>query len=78
MQCRKQGYYNHGMENDPYPPIRSASCSRTPSRLLRRRFEQEIRDIPMTTAQLQIVARLKRNEGIGQAGARRRCSTSSR
>ncbi|MER2507148.1 MarR family transcriptional regulator [Amaricoccus sp.] len=37
------------------------------ARLIRRRFEQESRDIPMTTAQLQIVARLKRNEGVGQA-----------
>jgi MarR family transcriptional regulator, transcriptional regulator for hemolysin len=37
------------------------------SRLLRRRFEQESRDIPMTSAQLQIIARLTRNEGIGQA-----------
>jgi MarR family transcriptional regulator, transcriptional regulator for hemolysin len=37
------------------------------ARLLRRRFEQESRDIPMTSAQLQIVARLARNEGIGQA-----------
>lgn len=37
------------------------------SRLLRRRFEQESRDLPMTSAQLQIVARLSRNEGIGQA-----------
>ena len=37
------------------------------ARLLRRRFEQESRDIPMTSAQLQIIARLTRNEGIGQA-----------
>jgi MarR family transcriptional regulator for hemolysin len=37
------------------------------ARLLRRRFEQECRDMPMTSAQLQIVARLKHNEGIGQA-----------
>ncbi len=37
------------------------------SRLLRRRFEQESRDIPMTSAQLHIIARLTRNEGIGQA-----------
>jgi DNA-binding MarR family transcriptional regulator len=37
------------------------------ARLLRRRFEQESRDIPMTSAQLQIVARLKHNEGISQA-----------
>ena len=37
------------------------------ARLLRRRFEQESRDIPMTSAQLQIVARLTRNEAIGQA-----------
>jgi len=37
------------------------------ARLLRRRFEQESRDIPMTSAQLQIVARLKRSEGLSQA-----------
>ena len=37
------------------------------ARLIRRRFEQESRDIPMTTAQLQIVARLKRHEGLSQA-----------
>ena len=37
------------------------------ARLLRRRFEQESRDIAMTGAQLQIVARLTKNEGIGQA-----------
>ncbi len=37
------------------------------SRLLRRRFEQESRDLPMTVAQLKIVARLAHNEGIGQA-----------
>jgi DNA-binding MarR family transcriptional regulator len=37
------------------------------SRLLRRRFEQESRDLPMTSAQLQIVARLARNEGISQS-----------
>lgn len=35
--------------------------------MLRRRFEQESRDLPMTSAQLQIVARLSRNEGISQA-----------
>jgi DNA-binding MarR family transcriptional regulator len=38
------------------------------ARLLRRRFEQESRDIPMTSAQLQIVARLKHHEGLSQAG----------
>ena len=37
------------------------------ARLIRRRFEQESRDIPMTSAQLQIVARLKRHEGLSQA-----------
>jgi DNA-binding MarR family transcriptional regulator len=37
------------------------------SRLLRRRFDQESRDLPMTSAQLQIVARLARNEGISQS-----------
>lgn len=37
------------------------------ARLLRRRFEQESRDIPMTSAQLHIVGKLSKNEGIGQA-----------
>ena len=37
------------------------------ARLLRRRFEQESRDLPMTSAQLHIVAKLTRHEGIGQA-----------
>lgn len=37
------------------------------ARLLRRRFEQESRDIPMTTAQLKITARLVHNEGISQS-----------
>ena len=34
------------------------------ARLLRRRFERESRDIPLTTAQLQIVARLKLRDGM--------------
>ena len=37
------------------------------SRLLRRRLERASRDIPMTPAQLRIVARLSRCEGIAQA-----------
>ncbi|KQT85379.1 MarR family winged helix-turn-helix transcriptional regulator [Aurantimonas sp. Leaf443] len=37
------------------------------ARLLRRRLEQESRDIAMTSAQLQIVARLSKNEGMSQA-----------
>ena len=37
------------------------------SRLLRRRFERESRDLPMTPAQMRIVARLARREGITQA-----------
>lgn len=37
------------------------------ARVLRRRFERESRDIPMTTAQLQIVARLKIRDGMTQA-----------
>jgi DNA-binding MarR family transcriptional regulator len=37
------------------------------SRLLRRRFEREAQDLAMTSSQLQIVAQLSRNEGIGQA-----------
>ncbi|MCB8838196.1 MarR family winged helix-turn-helix transcriptional regulator [Aurantimonas sp. VKM B-3413] len=36
------------------------------ARLLRRRFEKECRDLPMTSAQSQIIARLSKNEGIGQ------------
>ncbi|MFO1140793.1 MAG: MarR family transcriptional regulator [Amaricoccus sp.] len=52
-------------ETTPYP---LGFLLKDASRLLRRRFEREIQDIPMTTAQLQIVAQLSRNEGIGQAG----------
>jgi MarR family transcriptional regulator, transcriptional regulator for hemolysin len=37
------------------------------ARLLRRRFDQEARDIPMTGAQLRIVGQLMRNEGISQS-----------
>ncbi|ORE98068.1 MarR family winged helix-turn-helix transcriptional regulator [Aurantimonas sp. 22II-16-19i] len=37
------------------------------ARLMRRRFEQRSRDIPMTSAQMRIIARLARNEGISQA-----------
>lgn len=37
------------------------------ARVLRRRFERESRDIPMTTAQLQIVVRLKLRDGMTQA-----------
>ena len=37
------------------------------ARVLRRRFERVSRDIPMTTAQLQIVARLKVRDGMTQA-----------
>ncbi len=37
------------------------------ARLIRRRFEQESRDIALTSAQLHIVARLSKNEGIGQS-----------
>jgi DNA-binding MarR family transcriptional regulator len=37
------------------------------ARLLRRRFQRESRDIPMTAAQLQIVARLKQGDGMTQA-----------
>lgn len=36
-------------------------------RLLRRRFEQESRDLPMSSAQMHIIVRLSRNEGISQA-----------
>ena len=38
------------------------------ARVLRRRFERESRDIPMTTAQLQIVVRLKLHDGMTQSG----------
>jgi DNA-binding MarR family transcriptional regulator len=37
------------------------------SRLLRRRFQQESRDLPMTGAQLKIIARLAHAEGLSQA-----------
>jgi len=37
------------------------------ARVLRRRFERASRDIPMTTAQLQIVGRLKHRDGMTQA-----------
>ncbi len=37
------------------------------ARLLRRRFDQESRDLPMTSAQLRVIALLRYNEGIGQA-----------
>ena len=37
------------------------------SRLLRRRFDQETRHLDMTSAQLQILGRIFRNEGINQA-----------
>lgn len=37
------------------------------ARLMRRRFEQESRDLDMTSAQLQIIARLSKDEGISQA-----------
>ncbi len=53
--------------NGPLPPPSLGFLLADASRLLRRRFEQESRDIPMTSAQLQIIARLTRNEGIGQA-----------
>lgn len=60
----KRGYYIPAMhQNSPSLGYLLADASR----LLRRRFEQESRDLPMTSAQLQIVARLARNEGIGQA-----------
>lgn len=37
------------------------------ARLLRRRFEQESRDMAMTGSQMQVIARLSKNEGIGQS-----------
>lgn len=51
----------------PTPPPTLGFLLADAARLLRRRFEQESRDIPMTSAQLQVIARLTRNEGIGQA-----------
>ena len=38
------------------------------ARLMRRRFEQKSRDLDMTSAQMRIIARLSRNEGISQVG----------
>lgn len=59
-------YYNLGMESTPSPlPI--GFLLKDASRLLRRRFEREIQDMPMTAAQLQIIALLSRAEGSGQA-----------
>ena len=37
------------------------------ARLLRKRFEQETRHLEMTSAQLHILGRLSKNEGINQA-----------
>jgi MarR family transcriptional regulator for hemolysin len=37
------------------------------ARLLRRRFDQEMRHLKMTSAQLQILGRIAQNEGINQA-----------
>src|SRR5882724_5243535 len=37
------------------------------ARLLRRRFDQEMRHLDMTSAQLQILGRLSQYEGINQA-----------
>jgi MarR family transcriptional regulator, transcriptional regulator for hemolysin len=53
------------MQNESPAPLGFllADCSR----LLRRRFEQESRDVGMSPAQLKIVARLTMSEGIGQA-----------
>jgi DNA-binding MarR family transcriptional regulator len=53
------------MENSSRPPLGFLLADA--SRLLRRRFERESRDIPMTPAQLRIIARLSRREGLGQA-----------
>jgi len=61
----KHGYYNTGMENATHTTLGFLLADA--ARLLRRRFEKESRDIPMTSAQLHIIARLTRNEGIGQA-----------
>ena len=58
-------YYNRGMNSPDSLPLGFLLADA--SRLLRRRFERESRDIPMTPAQLRIVARLCRDEGIGQA-----------
>ncbi len=47
------------------------------ARLLRRRFEQECRDRPMTSAHLRIIKVLRHNEGTGQ-GRSPVCSISNR
>jgi DNA-binding MarR family transcriptional regulator len=55
------------MQSEPIlPPI--GFLLKDATRLLRRRFERELQGMPMTLAQLQVVGRLSRNEGIGQAG----------
>ncbi|MBP7243111.1 MarR family transcriptional regulator [Amaricoccus sp.] len=51
--------------NPAHPPL--GFLLSDASRLLRRRFEQASRDLPMTMAQLQILGRLSKAEGIGQA-----------
>jgi MarR family transcriptional regulator, transcriptional regulator for hemolysin len=52
---------------DQIEPPRLGFLLTDAARLMRRRFEQECRDIPMTSAQLQIVGRLKHNQGLSQA-----------
>jgi DNA-binding MarR family transcriptional regulator len=55
------------MQSEPIlPPI--GFLLKDATRLLRRRFERELQGMPMTLAQLQVVARLSRHEGIGQVG----------
>jgi DNA-binding MarR family transcriptional regulator len=55
------------MQSEPIlPPI--GFLLKDATRLLRRRFEREIQGMPMTPAQLQVIAQLSRHEGIGQAG----------
>lgn len=53
------------MQSNGHPPLGFLLADA--ARLLRRRFQQENRDLGMTVAQLKIVARLAHNEGIGQA-----------
>ena len=64
LAYHKRAYYIGGMTTKPHRSLGFLLIDA--ARLLRRRFEQESRDIEMTGAQLQIVARLAKSEGISQ------------
>lgn len=60
-------YYMPAMENTGDPAKSLGFLLHDASRLLRRRFESEAAGMPMTAAQMRIVARLMRHEGASQA-----------